>query len=263
MQKAISAGLIAFTILPAVALGQDSVSFSTAVDLNYKKLNLTVISNTPFGSVTSEFKPQLWTLGISPSVAYQGFFLALAAERTVSEGTTSGPSSTSGWFDRRDSRDENSVTAGYNVWRWVSLFAGYMNNNTRTTTVTYSGSTAFIGDSKYTEKGPYYGLALSHRFAGGSSLGASYALARADGKLSSRSMSSTGATTISDREGDVKGTSFGLSWSAPLTGSLFYRIGYKGTRYDFDTTFTFASTTQQQSTRRDYDAFFIGIANYF
>jgi hypothetical protein len=236
---------------------QDDLTFSTAVDLNYKQLTLTAV----VGTITNEFKPEIWTLSVAPSLSWRGFFLSAAAERSLGEGSTSGPLSTPFWSDRRYKREENSVSLGYNVWAGLTVFAGYLNNSTETNFVNTTIGSAVptsIGRIEYSEKGPYYGLGYAHRFAKGGTLGASLAVARADGKLDQISPSSI-STPVTTAEGDVTGTSYGLSWSAPLAGDLYYRLGYKATRYDFK----FVVNGIERNTKQNYDTIFLGVVKYF
>lgn len=255
MKHALQGGVVALCLLPALALAQDSLAFSTAVDLNYKRLELTTSVTTPTATFNNRFTPHLWTVAVSPSLAYKGIFLSAGLERTLGEGSTSGPSNDgTAWTDRRDSRDENNITLGYNVWQGWSAFVGYLNNRTEAK-INTGGSLTFTESS---ENGAYYGLAYSHRFARGGTLGASFAVTRADGEFFSQTSTNLGVQITA--EGDVEGTSYGLTWSAPLVGSLFYRVGYKGTRYDFE----FVDTNGfRRTNKRNFDAVFLGVANYF
>lgn len=252
--------VLGFLLLaPACALAQDSLSFSAAVDLNYKRLDQsTVFVNQSTGvATTNEFNPKLWTLNFSPSIAWKGVFLTAAFERSLGDASVSEPTS-GGWNDRRYSREENSVTLGY-AWRGLAVFAGYLDNTTTTniTQVNSPSGAVSLSTSEVTEEGPYFGIGYSYRFSGGGSIAASIAATRADG--SSRVRSSNPAQS-NQGDGDVEGTSYGLSWSAPLTGSLFYRLGLKATRYDF--TFT-DNLGFERRTKQNYDAFYLGVANYF
>jgi hypothetical protein len=250
-----------FVALPSLASAQDKLAFSTAVDMNYKRLTLTAVS----GTTTNEFRPELWTLGVSPSLAYRRVFLSLGFERTLGEGSTTGYI-TNGtvWSDRRYTRSENNGTLGYNLWEGLSVFGGYLNNVTKTTFTNFTvGSAGLLsyGAAKNQEYGPYCGLGYSHQFGQTGSVAASYAYLKGTGRFTqdipSNASNSQFRSQVSD--GDVTGSSFGLSWSAPLAGSVYYRLGYKGTRYDF----TFVDATGNQRRKQNYDALVLGIANYF
>jgi hypothetical protein len=242
--------------LSGAALAQQDLSFSSSVDFNYKHLSMAVA--VPATSTTNEFKPDLWTINVSPAIAWRGAFLSVGVERTLGEGTTSGPlANGTFWSERSYKRDENTLTLGYNVWAGLSAFAGYFQNGTRFTFNNGAGSTQ--GKGKYAEYGPYYGLGYSHRFGGGGTVSASYAIARANGVLTQDTF--VGSSVQSSRlPGEVTGQSYGIGWSAPLTGSLYYRLGYKATRYDF--TFT-DPALGERSTKQSYDTLYLGIANYF
>lgn len=259
MKTMLHAGLMALASAPAIAAAQDSLSFSAALDLNYKRLDQsTVFVNTSTGVASvNEFSPEIWTLNVSPSLSWKGLFLTAAIERTLGEGSVSQPTS-AGWNDRRYSRDENSITLGYS-WRGLAVFAGYLDNTTtiNVTQVSSFNGAVTLSTSDVKEKGPYYGLGYSYRFAGGGSIAASVALTRADGSSTTRG---SNAQNNNQGNGDVEGTSYGLSWSAPLTGSLFYRLGLKATRYDFKFTDNLGFPRQ---TKQNYDALYLGVANYF
>lgn len=244
-------------LLPAAAGAQDKLEFSTAVDFAYKQLALTLVA----GPATNELKPSLSTLSLSPTLAWRGFFLSGAVERTLGEGSTAGivtnSDGTRFWADRRVRREENYLTLGYNIWGGFSLFGGYLHNST----TTYGNNLAFDLTfdqgvrTTYTERGPFYGLGYSYSFTKGTVLGASVALANAKGTFDQENS----AQPFTTSEGDVRGTSYSLFLSGPLTGSLYYRLGYKATRYDFD----FVTAGINRSTKQNYDAFVIGVANRF
>src|SRR5207247_2378257 len=130
-------------------------------------------------------------------------------ERTLGEGSTSGYiTNGTTWSDRRWTRSENSVSLGYNVWAGFSLFAGYLSNATKWR-FENNGGTSY-GDGKYTERGPYFGLAYSHRFAQGGSLTASYAYLKGHGNYSLNNPSQT-INQYQAYSGDVTGSSYGLA----------------------------------------------------
>ena len=257
---------MAVFFLPACALAQQDLSFSIAVDLNYKRLKMEQVQNTgspALGIITNTYTPTMWTLNLSPSLAWRGVFLTVGWERSLGESSTSDyQANGTSWTDRRYSREENSVTLGYNVWAGLSLFAGYLDNTTNVSFTNYSvggPSVVSYGKTAYNERGPYYGLGYSHRFGGGGSLAASYAYLKGRGTFETSQPASALFPSLLF-EGDVKGSGFGLSWSAPLAGSLYYRLGYKGNRYTFDFT---DQNGNPRTTKQSYDSFFLGIANYF
>jgi hypothetical protein len=233
-------------LLPSSALAQDGLAFSLGVDWIYKQLTL----EEKFGGVgvTNEYKPKFWMFGISPSVAWRGFFVSLGIERSVGNSSTASYSNNGTFYQMRTwERQENSASIGYNVWRGLSVFGGYLKN--KTTSDLQAGARF-----DYTEEGPYYGLGYAHRFGTGTLSGS---LAYTDAK--GRVHADPGG--FLDQGGDIKGQSFGLVWSAPISGSWHYRIGYKGTRYEFE--FFDPNFAENRTTKQAYDAFFLGVANYF
>lgn len=233
---------LAALMVPVCAAAQESVAFSAAVDLSYKQLRLEEVAGP---DIVNVFNPGLWMVSISPSVAYRGFFASAGFERSLGEASTAGHYA-AGFETRTWRREENNLSVGYNVWRGLSVFAGKLRNHTVAVIHPFREYT-------YTEDGPYYGIGYSHRFPGGGALSASVASTRADGSLRETRF-------VTERLGDVTGESYSLSWSAPLTGSMFYRIGYKANRYEFEFTDPFFG---QRTTKQAFDAFVLGVANYF
>jgi hypothetical protein len=265
MNTAIRAAAMLGLFLPACAGAQQELSFSTSVDLNYKRLSLQATQAVagPIGSVTNTFQPTLWTLNVSPSLAWRGFFLSLGLERSLGESSTADYQAfSSTWSDRRYSREENNLTLGYNVWAGLSVFAGYLENSTIMNFTNYSVGASGLqnyGQTTYTEKGPYYGLGYSHRFASGGAVAVNYAYLKGRGTYETKQPVSV-AFPLQEFNGDVTGSGFGLSWTAPLTGSLYYRLGYKGNRYTFDFT---DQNGLARTTKQSYDSLYLGIATYF
>jgi hypothetical protein len=186
MRATLRASVAALAVAPAFAFAQDNLSFSAAVDLNYKRLDQsTVFVNTTTGVGTvNEFNPEIWTLNVSPSLSWKGVFLTAAIERTLGEGSVSEPTS-GGWNDRRYSRDENSITLGY-AWRGFAVFVGYLDNTTTTTSPDLQRGRGVAKHDEVTEQGPYLGVGYSYRFSSGGSIAASIAVTRADGSSQTR-----------------------------------------------------------------------------
>jgi hypothetical protein len=263
MKSALRTAAMAVIAFPACAVAQQNLSFSTSVDLNYKQMSLEATQVAGPNTISNTFSPTLWTLNVSPSLAWRGVFVSLGLERSLGEGSTSDYiSNGTSWSDRRFTREENNLTLGYNVWAGLSLFVGQLSNRTEMTFTNYGigGNTLNgYGHASYTEKGPYFGLGYSHRFAGGGSASVNYAYLKGSGNFTNKNPAAPSAFQYQSNDGDVTGSGFGVSWSAPLTGSLYYRLGYKGNRYTFD----FSDQNGPRSTKQKYDSFFLGLANYF
>jgi hypothetical protein len=267
MKKALLAILCWFVLVPIASAEEAGFSYSAGVDLNYKKLDFEFSSGGP----PVRYKPDLWMLGISPSVAYGKFFLTVGLERSLSDGTTTDIQNTStvtapNLIDARVNRQENSVTLGYNVWAGLSVFAGYMKNSTDVTanwTNVGNGSQLFE-KTQYTERGPYGGLGYTHRFENHSLLSGSFAYLKGRGHIADQDVFiAPNFNNQGNADGDVKGQSYSVTWSAPLTGSLYYRLGVKVTRYDFTYRFGPSNIAPETTTKQNYDAFTIGLVNYF
>jgi hypothetical protein len=250
---------------PACALAQQELALSTSVDLNYKRMTLEQ-SN---GLASVVYKPDLWTLNVSPSLAYRGFFLSIGLERSLGDASTHTRQQATAvlpdfFIDARVQRSENTITLGYGVTPSISVFAGWLRNTTEMWSTGTSLSAAYVvtGASTYTENGPYLGVGYAHRFDNRGTLSTSLAYTFAKGHADAQAIATAGGASLyseSSADGDVRGTSLGASWSAPLTGSLYYRLGVKVTRYRF----TFQTSGYDTTAKQNYNAFIIGVANYF
>jgi len=264
MNKIVRFAAFACVALPGYSYGQQSLQFSAGIDVNYKHLSSNFISVVPAAGpiplqkLEESVKANIWTVNVNPAIAWRGLFLAAAFERTLGEATTrvdvtttfangtGGHSTTTGTVRR----EENSVTLGYDLWKGVTPFVGYFQNRTDLYTANYTQ------DFYYREYGPYYGFGYSHGFEGGGRLGMSFAYARANGTVTSR----PGQETASSMSGTLTGTSIGISWNAPISSTVSYRIGYKATRYKFKLPGT---QFGDLDAAEDYDALYLGLVKYF
>lgn len=147
------------------------------------------------------------------------------------------------------SREDYAVTAGYGVWKKVSLFAGYKSGKTEVVTIDDPG-----GDPntriKFEEDGPFVGLTVSHNVSDTSSLGLSIAYASLDG-----------SNFNGEDKGDTTGLSVGLTLSGSLSENVDYQVGLKTIRYEFN--HDVAPGDEDSSSNLDFDILTIGIKRYF
>jgi hypothetical protein len=259
MKKALAVTPFVLLLVSAAAAAGDesSLRFSTAVDLNFKRVTIEAAG----GTVTNTFKPNFRTLSVSPTLSYGGFFASVAVERSLGDASTAGTiNNGTAWSDKRYSREENYATVGYNVWEGLNVFAGYLDNTTinNTDTIGIGGGGVSVSRSETTDRGPFFGLGYTQRFTEGA-LTASAAATRAKGSSDVTNITNPGVLTETIADGHTTGASYSLAWSAPLSGSLYFRLGYKATRYQFK----FNANGVDQTNTRNYDAVFIGVANHF
>lgn len=141
------------------------------------------------------------------------------------------------------SRADLSLTAGFQLFSGISLFAGVREGQTDSYLSALQKQSSVEGISshgKIKSNGVFAGVSLSHRFAGGSSVSASVAMAKLNGSASlaepyvdttSFQYSSSFPSTV---EGDALGFSYVLGWSNPLGERSAINLKAKLHRYHFE-----------------------------
>ena len=275
-----SVALAGLCLLSAAAFAaEDELSFSAGLDFSRKTLTMSVtapqISVTGPVLVTYATDTPLWSMGISPTISYKRLFASVSIDSSLGAGTaTSFHRQASGYTadtitNLSTTRSERSATVGYNIWGGLSLFAGRLVNTTERQAQSYTPTGLTSGDTEasritYTEKGPYAGIAYSHAIGNGS-INASVARLNGNGSTSTRNSRETQLG-----EGTVRGNSFGIGWTAPLTQDIVAKLGYRSTRYKFSYTLPPGSiptapptesftTTQQQ----EYEAYSLSFIKSF
>lgn len=188
------------------------------------------------GFVTKRLDYNLYTLKVNPTtnalalngtLFYGRTYASVEHEVQVTGDTayqfsSGGGVATTNEFDRRDS----GLTIGYNIWRGLSIFGGYKYGATQVTSLATSDSQEFTNRAS----GPFLGLSYGFRIGEGV-LGVSIAYANFKAMLEHRFLGPT--TTGTDIPSKTTGNSYGISWSAPLTKELHYRLSLKTNRYKF------------------------------
>lgn len=214
------------------------------IDFGFKKLHLDT------GGGANVFNPGFNTINPSIALGYKSFYAILSYDTSISAEPgigDSGPSADVLDFSRTDA----TVTLGYRLNDAFSLFAGYTRVADHFVETRTSGGNLLVDTIDYTENGPFAGVAYTKRFEKGN-LGLSLGYAKLDGTLS---IAVHPFGSLGDVSGDTVGLSYGVTWSGTLTGSLGYRVGIKGTRYEMNE--STANITER------YTNFFVGITNYF
>lgn len=177
-----------------------------------------------YSFIDIDANPIFNTMAINATGFYKNAYIAGEYEILLTDDTNyeaeKGGSVTVLVFERKDA----NLTAGYNVWRGLSIFGGYK-----------YGATIAVAQPPVQQKivsselGPFAGISYGHRLGSGA-LGISIAYADMDGEVRVKFM---GTGTSTDIPGKTRGLSYGLSWSAPLTDQIDYRLGIKVNRYQF------------------------------
>jgi hypothetical protein len=218
----------------------------------------------------ADFSASLPVLSFGFSAVKDKFFISLKHESNVSDTPT-----TTDETDRSQTlqfnlmavagsqvdiaRQDQSLTVGYNVWRRLNLFAGYLDGETDVkpepfcadpgqvegficTRVNRAFQQFFLGDNgfvpnqpeyiqSYSESGPFIGASYAFEVADYGSLSLSLAYASMDGEF--RDNANDPDNAFQDENGAANfvafhysGDSVGTSIAATWTGSLGDRAGY-------------------------------------
>lgn len=248
------------TIIPALAYQDKSLSF----DQKYS------------GDATNQakFSVHLPMIYAGVTVAFERFFVSLKMEQNLSE-----TSATTDETDRSIVLESNLIaldgsnvevdrqditfTVGYNIWKSVNIFVGYLDGETTLTPDPFCanpfGTTQcsrtnrafqqfFLGDGgfvdnqptyrqTYTEDGFYFGAAYGHPVSDVGTLTFSLAYASMDGeyKDNANDPDSDLANFIPfSYQGDTTGTSFGITWTSGLGETSAYFIDIRRQDYSMD-----------------------------
>lgn len=215
--------------------------------------------------VSGDFNATLPTINLALTALYQKAYVSLKYDTSFSDNYTEADNG----FTKANSeveRNDFSITFGYNVWKGLSAFAGYMmgkttvtpdaryidnpgaqqNNSLCVTTVpcfpTVVSNLAKdhellnLADyeQEYEEKGFFLGASYGLPVQQIGTLSFSLAYALMDGKYTDNYLEGTANPQAFNYEGDSKGYSLGLTWSAPLTDNSGYFVDIRRQRYDMD-----------------------------
>ena len=251
---------------------EDGLRFGSSIDLVYKRVDSESAITSGGATIVSNFNPELWMVDLGLRASYRGLYTVVSLGRTLGEADSSGlVNNGTTWTDSRSGRKENTATAGYSLAAGFSVFLGYQQVRTIRTFTNHAVSGAVLtqtGDSELVYKGPFAGIGYAHRFAESGVLSASVAKAKMKGVSDQKTVTESGTATFNlvHGEGDVEGLGYSLIWTAPLTGSLSYRFGYRGTRYDFTRTSATnngVAITAAQTNKQNFDSIVLGIVSFF
>jgi hypothetical protein len=263
----IGALTMASTLPASHAFADDDagVTFVTSIGYQHKLLDFDQHYTAGVNSTRSiEFEARIPTANISFTTAYKRLFAALKYETSLTESNVSADESTNSTNlyylnipgeNTEVTREDMSLTLGYNVWNRLNLFVGYMKGKTElspqpgctwigpaTSCATPPGLLNLALDHQvdglpeyqqtYEEDGPYIGASYAWQIADVGSLSFSAAYADMDGEY--RDNYSSFANQHFKYTGDSTGTSYGLTWTAPLGEQSNYFIDLRRQEYDMD-----------------------------
>ncbi len=225
---------------PVFASDDSELMFALSSELGYKELEFQVIQ---LNGTTTLYKPNLLTLQVGLTGVYKDFYISVAAERTLAGEESA---IVNGSFqNNRFERNEDVLTFGYQFFPMFSGFVGYLDTNI----VRFSS----FNSSVYGSHGPFAGLGYSQSIAEKGTLSASIAYAKTNGRFTRLS----GSEETFDA--DASGFSYSLAWSAPMGDGFFYRVGFKVSRYDYDTVVAGVPRTAQQN----YNGVVLAVTHFF
>lgn len=142
------------------------------------------------------------------------------------------------------SRKDFDLTAGYQLHKFISIFAGYKRGQTDLS-LTSRTSTVTLGDEYYKQYGPYLGINLNWAIpeAGKLAFSVAYADLDAENKFSGDGDGVEAGEELEfddingKSEGKSTGYSYSLGWSMPIKGSFIFRTRLKINRYEQDITY--------------------------
>jgi len=262
------ASLAALIQIPAATAGDDEVTFIPSIGYQHKRLKFEQEYNTVGGSGTADFDVELPTINASLTAGYRRIFVTAKYEKSLGDTTTEAnevqPTTSSYYLNipgglTSVDREDMSLTVGYNVISALNIFVGYMKGKTslkpeigcvfvapESTCDTntnpaglsnlaflhnYFGATSAY-EQTYEEEGPYIGLSYAWQIAEAGSLSFSAAYAKMDGEY--RDNYAAVANEDFKYTGDSTGTSYGLTWTAPLGENSNYFIDVRKQKYDMD-----------------------------
>lgn len=224
----------------------------------------------------ANFDVTLPMVNVSLTAAVNKFYVSAKYETSITEATTS--------VDETDrvalygqanliaidnsqtdiEREDFSLTFGYNVWRRLNVFAGYLSGKTTITPEPAVNLDFFFnpdeynrawlmadevknfGQSRptyvqeYTEAGPFVGFSYAWTVGEVGTLSASFAYADMDGKYEDNAQCANDFFTTGNDcykykwEGDSTGTSIGMTWTQPLTDHVAYFIDLRQQSYEME-----------------------------
>jgi len=266
-----ASALIASQMNESADEDSDAFVFIPSIGYQHKRLKFEQEYTAGFNQGrTAEFDATIPTINTSLTVARNRFFATLKYETELADTSVTTQENTQGFVAYQLNipggstdveREDMSITLGYNIWTSLNFFVGYMKGKTELTPDPGCGfsppdsgcldagfnptPTALLNlaidhqygglsdyQQTYEEEGPYIGLSYAWQVADAGSLSFSAAYAKMDGEY--RDNYAAVANQNFKYTGDSTGTSFGLTWTAPLGESSNYFIDIREQKYDMD-----------------------------
>jgi hypothetical protein len=249
------------------AESSDNFNFVTSVGVQNKLLTFNQKYDGPAAADKSyaDFAVNLPIGNLSFTASLDKVFLALKYEKSLTESSTGvDETNREALFGDANlltidgsqlgvTREDMSLTFGYNVFSSLNIFIGYMRGETALTPDPFlNHNTFFLNkayltederfngrnvpryEQTYVEAGPYIGLSYAWKIADAGTLSASAAYADLNGVYKDNADCLINTCTRFDWEGKSKGTSLGLTWTAPLGENSSYFLDLRRQAYKMD-----------------------------
>ncbi|PIE43009.1 MAG: hypothetical protein CSA50_07390 [Gammaproteobacteria bacterium] len=248
-----SSAIEGLTIVPQIAFQHKNLDFSQS------------FKGGENADVKGSFEATLPTLDLAITTLYQKAYLSIKYDTSFGNNFTYADNG----FTKANSeieRNDFSVTLGYDVWKALHVFGGYMKGNTKITPdakyIDYPGAqqnneqcvdtapcfpTVISNPAqdhelrnlspyqqKYTESGYFLGASYGLPIKQKGTLSFSLAYALMDGEYTDNYLAGTDTPRTFRYKGDSKGYSLGLTWSAALTRKSGYFFDLRRQNYDMD-----------------------------
>ncbi len=264
-------GLVAAATLvgayaPTVNALEGGVTLIPQVAFQYKTLDFKqeFVGGSNAG-ISGDFDATLPTINLALTALYDKAYVSIKYDTSFSDNFTDADNG----FTKANSeveRNDFSITVGYNVWQGLNAFGGYMvgkttvtpdpryidnpgaqQNNSQCVTTVPCFPTVISNlakdhellslsayEQKYEEKGFFLGASYGLPVQQLGTLSLSIAYALMDGEYTDNYLEGTANPQAFDYQGDSKGFSLGLTWSAPLTEKSGYFVDIRRQEYDMD-----------------------------
>ncbi len=225
------------------------LGFLGAAALQYKQLTMEQtfkgVSQAIPGGNEGDLSASLPVLSLQIISFYKSFYAVGKVELSIAEQNVE----SSVPFTRGNSalntdveREDYSIALGYKLNDVISIFGGFMAGKTTLLPDYCTGCNNLASimqddgfgeyQQAYEEMGFFGGVSTGWNVGPGR-MGISVAYALMDGKYSDNYRDSYGTAEF-DYEGDSKGLSAALSWTAPITTRLFYFVDARVQQYSMD-----------------------------
>ena len=243
--------LICFFIEIQTSMADEaSLEFIGKIGSSVKNMELIIDDGT--------FNAQFTTLDISLTTAYNKLYLTLSHERSIQDDIISALDSNGNPGLLFLSRQDNALTAGYNLWRNTSLFGGFRQGKTE--------SHFNLSNQKLNVKsdGIFGGISYNHSVDNNNTIGLSIAAAQLSGEatLAEPFTVRPNVPAVPENiDGDALGYSFSINWLSALSSTTNFNAGFKVQRYEFEDQVIFGGI--DLSYEENYTSFSFGISRYF